>query len=501
MSRAEAVCPRCHAQLDLATLQSIGEHTCPFCETDLSDLFERPSESEAEPEWGGEIAVGTGSPGMPTDRRRADVPDHPLPAESRLQIVQSDGERLVLSIPPGGRGEKSLWVFALCFMGVLAFITTVFVMILVAGGAQQQGSPLVILPFLGFFWLLALGVWWVAVRMRYSRTLLSVDRERVVLQTTLFGKTRQTELQVASTTECSLVESYSVNDVPGHQVQVSSQGQTLEFGTSLSPEEKDWLLDEIEHTIGMPPVAESPGPTDDRNAAATMRLRGDRGAGTLDNPSGESPLLAGTISPREIPPTSAIKIEADVPDLLVITFPTFQTSPGGRSITALALIYLTLLNAVFFRWWRGFLFPKSPLFLLVVIPMNWLGVFGVMAYVLKTWVRTTLRLTRDQLECQWAIGPLRIQRTMPVESIEVVPPGGPHVGRGAGTGRVARRQARHSVTGECAVTCGGQRVALAPFCDPEVTQQLAGLLLWKLQSWGRRVETRVSGVVSDHSPG
>jgi hypothetical protein len=481
MSPAEAACPRCHTLLDLEWLRDTGAHRCPFCDANVSAELDAVAIDSA----------GTVSGGREPWRGDLQVPDsaliRPLPPESRLQVVQSGGGRLVLSIPPGGSDGKSLWVFALCFLGVLAVITTVFVMILVAGGAQQQGSPLVILPFLGFFWLLALGVWWVAVRMRSSRTLLSVDRERVVLQTTLFGHTWQTELPVASTTECSLVEAYSINDVPVHQVQVSSQGQTLGFGTSLSPAEKVWLVDEIEHTIGMSPVAESPGPTDDGRAAATMRLGGDRGAGTLDNPTGESPLQAGIISPREITATSAIKIEADLPDLLELTFPTFHTSPGGRSITALALIYLALLNVVFLGCWRWFLLPKSPLFLLVVIPLNWLRIFGVMPYVFKTWVRTTLRLTRDQLNCQWALGPFRMQRTMTVESIEVVPLGGSHPGRGSGTGRIARRQARHSVTGECAVTCGGKRVALAPFCDPEVSQQLTGLVLWKLHSWGRQV--------------
>ena len=251
MSPAEAACPRCHAQLDVELLRDSGARTCPFCEADVSAALETAGPFETRSGWGKPES-------WPSDSSEAAPPPvDPLPAESRLQIVQVEEGRLVLFLPPGGRAGNSLWVFVFVFTAILAFITGVFVMVVAAGPAQQPQGPGFLLLMLGIFWLVTLGVWWGALKMRYQRTLLSVDRERVVVQTTLFGKTRQQELPVSDITGCSLVVAYSVNDVPVYRVQVANSNQSLGFATNLDQADKVWLVEQIRRILPDSSVADA----------------------------------------------------------------------------------------------------------------------------------------------------------------------------------------------------------------------------------------------------
>ena len=108
--------------------------------------------------------------------------------------------------------------------------------------------------------------------------------------------------------------------------------------------------------------------------------------------------------------------------------------------------------------------------------------------------RTTVRLTRDRLKCHWGRGLLGFRRSLPVDSIEAIVLGGlsadadPRIRRSGERARSVRTKS----TG-CAVTGAGRWLLIAPFADRELSRQVGGLLLGKLQSWGRMVETRMGG--------
>ena len=486
MSPVEASCPRCHARLDVELLRDTGADTCPFCDAELSPELKTEATFEAVTESGRSDAWRSDAPAVGSGL----VP--PLPPESRLQIVQSDGERLVLYIPPGGRGGKSLWVFAIFFSGILTFITTVFVMILVAGVARQQGSPLVFLPFLGLFWLVALGFLWAAVRMRYSRTLLSVDRERIVLQTTLFGKTRQTELHVDSTTECSLEEAYSVNEVPVYRVRVSNGQQSLGFATNLDQDDKDWLVDQIGLMLGnVPPAesnAESPQDSDPPLDSDHRPLGVLLSSGALLSREGQA-LGVMPLSPGELPVESVIRILEDRPDRLSFSCPLMPSPVARVIIPGVLLVFLGSwmagVGAMAWRnWQQGGGFLIGSLFSLFMLAT---ALIPIVASLLLAFGRTTVRLAHDLLECHWGWGAFRFQRSMAVDSIEAIVVGGlsakanPQIGPSVQRTRVGQTKG----TG-CAVTGAGRWLLIAPFADRDLSRQVGGLLLGKLQSWGRQ---------------
>jgi hypothetical protein len=495
MNPVEAACPQCHARLDVELLRDTGGHTCPFCDAGVSAKLEIGGLVSERREAVGVVPSRRGSPAEESTLVR------PLPPDSRLEVVQAEAGRLVLLLPPGGRGGNSLWGFAIFFSVRLGFIPGGDVTPLVGGAAQQQGNPLVIVATLGGFWLVALGLWWGALKMRYQRTLLSVDRERVVLQTTLFGKTRQQELPVQATTECSLEEAYSVNEVPVYRVRVANSNQSLGFATNLDQDDKDWLVDQIEMMLENSSAAES---TAEARLDSDLHSPGVRlSSGSLG--SREEPSLGVTpLSPGELPRESVITILEDRPDQLRFSFPAVEELPVRIGISGCLLFFIgPFFLGVWWMIWNDWK-PGAPMggggaigalgSLMVIL-------FAIGSALLPAWMRTTVRLTREVLECHWSLGPLLWRRAMSVDSIEAIVLGNTS---GQGNPRPVssrrRRRAGEAAGSGCTVTGAGQPLLLAPFAEVDLSRQVAGLLLEKLQSWGQRVEARVGSLRGSRPP-
>ena len=330
MSPAEAECPRCRAQLDVETLAQSQATTCPFCEADVSAILSNWQPAETE-------GLGdTPSTGDWGELLR------PLPKGSRMRVVQSGRDQLVVFIPPGGSGAESLWWSALSFAGVLVFITMLFLLTLAAPAQRFQGiffAYLVPLLVLGLFWLIALGLGWMAVRLKFAQTLLAVDPQQVVLKTILFGRSRQQELSLANGAECGLRVAYSVNDVPVYAVQVRHEEDAVRFGTNLSQEDKEWLVDEIKHRLGVT------GPGSGSTTAQAVWARHDDPAisSTPDSDHSQrnehseevSPLL-----PPQLPPETSIRLLEETPQSLSFWFPVMPNRLARLLVPLFILLFI-----------------------------------------------------------------------------------------------------------------------------------------------------------------
>jgi hypothetical protein len=252
--------PRHQARLDDDLLRDKGAHTSPFFNAEVS----------AELKTGMSFETGTGSERIESVRRDPPAVEvrlvRPLPPGSRLRVVQSDDGQLVLSIPTGGRIANGACGFAFLLSSVPAVFTVMFVMELADRPMIPLWSLAGVLAFVGVLWLVILGVSREALKLQFQRTTLLVDRERVLLQTTIFGKTRQEELPVLAMTKCSLVVAFTFNDVPVYRVQVANAEESLGFATNLEQDDKDWLVDQIEMVLEDLSVVES-------TATATPGLR------------------------------------------------------------------------------------------------------------------------------------------------------------------------------------------------------------------------------------
>ncbi|MFN9374744.1 MAG: hypothetical protein ACK6D3_22890 [Planctomycetaceae bacterium] len=479
MSRAEAECPRCRAQLDLETLAQSQATTCPFCEGDVSALLAG---------WQPDIPERYEPRVIPS----AEDAGHllrPLPTGSRLQVVQSGQDQLVIFIASGGSGGTSLWWFSLFFTTILVFITAVFLFALAAPGQRVQGNPFVAYLVLGLFWLIALGLGWMAVRLKFSQTLLAVDPQRVVLKTILFGRTRQQELSLETGAECGLREAYSVNDVPVYAIEVGNGEDSVRFGTNLEPEDKEWLLDEIQHRLGSSGRASGPG-------TVRAELAGDVVSGLhltpeparfrqIERSEDVAPLL-----PSQLPPETPIRLLEETPQCLSFRFPAMPNRLMRIVVPLFILAFMSvwMAGAGFIAWQRwgggmafGVVGSVMPLLMLA------LGMIPVGGALFLGFGRTTVRLTRDEFLCRWSLGPFGRQWGLPVSDIECIYLERDREGARNRQDAESRRVNSRKTSGGIVVAAPNRIVVVAPFAEAGFSRQVAGLIKAQLASWGRTV--------------
>lgn len=479
MSRAEAECPRCRAQLDLETLAQSQATTCPFCEGDVSALLSG---------WQPDIPERYEPRVIPS----AEDAGHllrPLPTGSRLQVVQSGQDQLVIFIASGGSGGTSLWWFSLFFTTILVFITAVFLFALAAPGQRVQGNPFVAYLVLGLFWLIALGLGWMAVRLKFSQTLLAVDPQRVVLKTILFGRTRQQELSLETGAECGLREAYSVNDVPVYAIEVGNGEDAVRFGTNLEPEDKEWLLDEIQHRLGSSGRASGPG-------TVRAELAGDVVSGLhltpeparfrqIERSEDVAPLL-----PSQLPPETPIRLLEETPQCLSFRFPAMPNRLMRVVIPLVTLgfmgVWMTLVGGIAGPMWQagqwgipGQIMGMAMLaFGLIPMGMALVVAFG----------RITVRLTREELWCRASLGPFGRQRAIPVSEIEVM-----YLTRDVSIQprqllqEHPRPNRLKGTSGAIVVAAVDQSLVVASTAESSFSRQVAGLLRHRIESWGQRL--------------
>jgi hypothetical protein len=119
-------------------------------------------------------------------------------------------------------------------------------------GSLEMSLLLLAIPFLTLFlavgWYLA-GSW---ISMRFTRSDVLISRQKLGLKKVLFGFKRMEIAACDPSTEARLVESYSQDDEAVFRVRLNGIDRSLAFGTALSREEKNWLVDEINSFLGMP---------------------------------------------------------------------------------------------------------------------------------------------------------------------------------------------------------------------------------------------------------
>ena len=230
-------CPSCEADLNPRLLRDRSESRCPFCGDDVGDLL---AAIEEQTEFHGNAAF------------RLDA----LPPESGISCAESSDDRVVLILPPGGKNVRGMGCFGAMWSAFIGVFTAVFI-----GTGGLADGPIIMIPLLGVFWfvgLFMLGSWF---RMSFTRTFLLVERERIAVQRHLLAFKQTQALDLTETSSASLIESYSVNDVPVNRVEVSGAGDAkLKLATRLSEPEKRWLCNSLNEFLGNEPTTVSQTP-------------------------------------------------------------------------------------------------------------------------------------------------------------------------------------------------------------------------------------------------
>ncbi len=482
------VCPACHADLE-GTFRDPAEapSQCPFCGVGLhlAETPEVPREASAE-----------------ADRTPLSLPA--LPAKSRIEVIEEAPDRLVVHIPPGGESTKGLGGFVLFWNGFMCVFTPPWFLV------GNQGPPwFFLVPFLSLFWAIGLGMAYFWLRMKYTRTYLLVEPQRIVIQTQWLGRKKFDEAALTETSRARLVESYSVNDVPVHAVHVAAEGRTVKFGTHLSEPEKQWLCDAINRFLGpaegtpsgaVPrfcwscggPLEAPEGTQVGHSAEQVCPHCGASLPAVLAAPAATIPVPA--VTPDELPLDSGVHIVRDDVDRLEFWLPLIPSGTIRRAIAVSAglvgLLWTGAAGGVFVQqvlrgpgpgggafWVFELMFP----FLFVIPGLALLGVAWAVRYG-----RITVRIDPDWLTVRYHGGPFGMGRKLATPAIDAV-----RLSPNSELGD--RRQNRPSSALPApddlliaTVHSGKAFLPLTTFHSREVAQVVAGLVQTRLESLGVR---------------
>jgi DNA-directed RNA polymerase subunit RPC12/RpoP len=228
-------CPRCGAMLEEGFLATAGqEFDCPECD-------ERVRLDAVSPELSRRTEL------------RPDVDVAALEPESppgtRIDCRVADRQLVIYLKPGSSRAVRGIGCFAAAWLGFIGLFSGI---ILSAGDFAGPGwtGGLMLVGFLGIFWAVGLGMLYFWLRGRFGKSYILVEPERLVLKTELFGREKFREYVLDPQSRAALAESYRQNEQPVYKVAVTTAGKTASFGTFLSDEEKNWLVERINRHLG-----------------------------------------------------------------------------------------------------------------------------------------------------------------------------------------------------------------------------------------------------------
>lgn len=230
------------------------------------------------------------------------------PVGCRVSLVDSSADRLVLSIPGGGPKTRSLGVMALVWntftlgaVGLLIAMSAEFSIILIG------------IPFLTLFVVAGLylvGSWF---SLKFTRTHLLFTPGAMAMQKILLFHKQIDQTDLDSASHARLLESYSQDGKAVFQVRVNGIQQTLAFGTALSREDKDWLVESICNFLG-------------HEVLPALRSKAK-----------EKELPFEECAPSELPTDSFVHVSESDPETLSIST---ATAPRGPLLVGLCVMLL-----------------------------------------------------------------------------------------------------------------------------------------------------------------
>lgn len=172
-----------------------------------------------------------------------------IPAGSRIEHRSLNEGGDLFKIPASGKGNGLLF-FGLIWTGFIALVT--LPALLGSGGFSVDGEPvssmaglLVLGLFLLVFWGIGLGLLYAGVRSKYAKHLLRVQHGQFDYVQELFGRHKHKRLPLTEIESITAKEFYQQNYQPVYGVEVRGPQKKIRFGSSLTDDEKGWLVAEL----------------------------------------------------------------------------------------------------------------------------------------------------------------------------------------------------------------------------------------------------------------
>jgi hypothetical protein len=518
----EYACPGCQAEIEPDLVERTGNAICPFCGAELSSLGLALPHAESRP--------AVDSPGGGFESGSITRPLPPVPAGSTIKIVESTPERLVLFIPGGGGRASGLGCFGLVWNLFVVVFSAVFLGTILFDKGGDAPPVLPVVGILSLFWLIGIGFIFFWIKFRFERTFLLLDPGRIVVQRVLFNRKRLSETILDAESRAELVESYRQNEKPVYRVEVRGTPASAKFGTALSDEEKDWLVDRINEFLG---VRAGQGAENSAavkgGAIAAAALISDAGQSSLVfpnacekcaaplpglpvdgiltcehcgaphrgqlvavdiRPESAPPEVYDRLTPDHLPPGSGIHVIEATRDRLRLWFSAFAEGSAFRWIVPAMTIPFAI---VWYVLLLGFIVVllKAPIGFFVILPLLFMVPFvlaglmplGMGLFALRG--RTTVDLTRESLTCRWSVGRFGYSRSLPTPLIDGLRLESSENSRVRNERAVGRNTVRvGGDTKACVVRAGGKALYPTLFQEESFSRQVVSLLRTQLADMG-----------------
>lgn len=227
LKSGELACPTCGLKPEVTSPRADDAITCKQCGTAASAL-----------EW------STTASGRQSLAKTANKP-----ATTKITRKSEPAGAIVWEIPASGKSGGFL-VFAIIWCGFTAILSSVF---LFGNGTVRStgGMPVewFVVLFFGIFWVVGLGMLYVACLNKYAKHRLSAGRDNVTLHRELFGRSKAKSLPADSITSIAEVVFYHKNYQPVNGIEIRGDRGKLRFGSVLTDEEKSWLVADLRRVI------------------------------------------------------------------------------------------------------------------------------------------------------------------------------------------------------------------------------------------------------------
>jgi|GEM_PF-1560316 hypothetical protein len=264
-----------------------------------------------------------------------DIPSPP--GGTGIRVVQSTDDLLVVDIPPGGRGARSI--------GFFAFVWNLITLPLSAVMLSEE-VPAVMFLFFSVFWMVGLGMAYAWLKMRFTQTLVAVKPHELTVQRKFLGRKKLSRTKLGEHSQADMDVAYQSNDQNVYRVCVSGVDRQEKFGTRLSQAEKEWLVTVLNRII-CPDRGQSGSPSsrrldycsdcgtqlligeDKRVCPDCGRIYRDGDAASLPDAVDDLPAHArpidvepmAAVAPHELSPESPIVVEIDESEHLQFWYP------------------------------------------------------------------------------------------------------------------------------------------------------------------------------------
>ena len=450
-----------------------------------------------------------------------DFPIRVPPLDSRIEIIEAANDRLMLSIPPGGKRSRSLGCFALIWtsISVVVLVAMLFVVM-----QEKQRFPVAAALIPGGFVLIGIVMTVIWIRMKFTRGYLFLEPERAVMQTILFNKKKNAEVQLNESSRAKLVESYSENDVPVYRIELGGFGKTISFGTAWDRPAKDWYVEAVNsflawHHNNYPSNsiegdANTESNPSDREAKIVQNCPACEQRTELITEAGSSvstgdcrcqqcgcrlivdagkiseALPLQLISPDELRADTPFQIEKTGVKEWLLTVKMNQSKDAATGGGCLLVIGIMWEGFVLFWSWGAAQAPGFFKYVMLCfsLPFHVVGIAMLALGLYAFFGRFRLLLGRDESWGRWSLGPIRYTKRFRAESVTEVKLVHGALLKSAKNRSRNDRASSQSEEFSCILMAAGKKIPVTHGNSSEESRLAAGLVRYCLDDLGIRLQ-------------